>query len=117
MAKHNEYTKQGIALRQYVFETIGAQLFAERRRRGHTLAKPTSPKNSRIKPNAASANPAGQSLPCCSNIIKKATLHYLHRYKTGITPSALLPEILRNNRGCFPRAIALLAERLACKGN
>ncbi len=38
MNKLNEYTKQGIALRKYFFESIGEQLFAERRKRGHTLS-------------------------------------------------------------------------------
>lgn len=38
MTEYNEYTKQGIALRQYVFETIGQLLFAERRKRTLTLA-------------------------------------------------------------------------------
>lgn len=37
MNELNEYTKQGIALRKYFFESLGALLFAERRKREHTL--------------------------------------------------------------------------------
>jgi len=37
MTELNEYTKQGETLRKYIFQCIGEELFAERRRRGYTL--------------------------------------------------------------------------------